>query len=313
MKSPSAASRAASSGEGETLSSLCGPHAVPKIKPDFREAKDVVSAPFSPCSNEGWENLMNWDHTEKASAFAKSSVISSTSAAPLTPRSGSNITPRPHAEVNQTSGLLTESRKRKSFSLVDRHTDAATNVTQSEAPVFKRSHNAIEKRYRTNLNHKITALRDAIPSIRKLDAAAADDVDGLNSAPKLNKATVLSKAIEYIQFLEGRNQRLEEENATLKECMAAMEQEETKILRTPGEAALEVGNDAPYQGSASVCTAPLNHSPAFNDPQGMIRVPEDIKRLRQGTPQAHYHERSTRPLPSSGGIEVYLGAMLRMP
>lgn len=313
MKSPSATSRTASSRGGGTLSSLCGPHAVPKTKPDIREARDVVSAPSSPCSNEGWENLMNWDHTEKASAFAKTSVISSTSTTPLIPTSSSNSIPRPHAEANQTSGLLTESRKRKSFSVIDRHTNAATSVSQSETPVFKRSHNAIEKRYRTNLNYKIAALRDAVPSIRKLDAPAADDVDGLSSAPKLNKATVLSKAIEYIQFLEGRNQCLEEENTTLKGCVAAMEQEEPKILRTPGEAALEVGSDALYQGSASVCTAPLNHSPAFNDPQGMIRVPEDIKRLRQGTPQAHYHERSTRPLPSSGGIEVYLGAMLRMP
>lgn len=302
MKSPSPPSRTASYAEANT-------------EPDTREIPEVVPAPPSPCSNEGWENLMNWDDTEKASAFTKAYVPSPASAKgwPLAPASSSKTIPRPDAEVNQASGLLTESRKRKSFSAIDGPTDATTSVSQSEAQVSKRSHNAIEKRYRTNLNHKIAALRDAVPSIRKSDAPAADDDDGLSSASKLNKATVLSKAIEYIQFLEGRNQRLEEENSTLKGCVSAMEQEETKIVRTPGEAAPEAGSDAQYMGSASVSNASLNYSPAFNDPQGMIRVPEDIRRLRQGTPQAHYHERSARPLPSPGGIEVYLGAMLRMP
>jgi hypothetical protein len=56
----------------------------------------------------------------------------------------------------------------------------------------------IEKRYRTNLNDKIAALRDSVPSLRIMTKSArgedtADDreeLHGLTPAHKLNKATV---------------------------------------------------------------------------------------------------------------------------
>lgn len=56
----------------------------------------------------------------------------------------------------------------------------------------------IEKRYRTNLNDKIAALRDSVPSLRIMTKSArgedtADDreeLQGLTPAHKLNKATV---------------------------------------------------------------------------------------------------------------------------
>jgi hypothetical protein len=56
----------------------------------------------------------------------------------------------------------------------------------------------IEKRYRTNLNGTIAALRDSVPSLRIMSKSArgedsADDrqeLQGLTPAHKLNKATV---------------------------------------------------------------------------------------------------------------------------
>lgn len=64
-------------------------------------------------------------------------------------------------------------------------------------PVKKTAHNMIEKRYRTNLNDKIAALRDSVPSLRVMaksargeDADAKEDLQGLTPAHKLNKATV---------------------------------------------------------------------------------------------------------------------------
>ena len=65
-------------------------------------------------------------------------------------------------------------------------------------PVKKTAHNMIEKRYRTNLNDKIAALRDSVPSLRIMSKSArgedtADDreeLQGLTPAHKLNKATV---------------------------------------------------------------------------------------------------------------------------
>lgn len=49
------------------------------------------------------------------------------------------------------------------------------------------------------------------------DDEDAADLVGLGSQPvsKLNKATILTKATEYIRFLERRNQRLAQENASL--------------------------------------------------------------------------------------------------
>ena len=61
----------------------------------------------------------------------------------------------------------------------------------------KLSHNMIEKKYRTNINLKIVALRDAVPALR-IAAGSKDvtvaDLEGLTPALKLNKALVLTKA-----------------------------------------------------------------------------------------------------------------------
>jgi hypothetical protein len=56
----------------------------------------------------------------------------------------------------------------------------------------------IEKRYRTNLNDKIAALRDSVPSLRIMSKSARgedttedqEELHGLTPAHKLNKATV---------------------------------------------------------------------------------------------------------------------------
>lgn len=81
----------------------------------------------------------------------------------------------------------------------------------------KSSHNMIEKKYRTNINSKIVALRDAVPSLR---IAAGKDVsvaelEGLTPASKLNKASVLTKATEYIKHLESKNEALSQQNMQL--------------------------------------------------------------------------------------------------
>ena len=130
-------------------------------------------------------------------------------------------------------------------------------------PPKKTAHNMIEKRYRTNLNDKIKALRDAVPALRIMarksheaatsvaavgtqrgrrsedaemtefggrfagarvdeERAAAEeeedeeDLRGLVPVHKLNKATILNKATEYIGILERQNQSLAKENAMLR-------------------------------------------------------------------------------------------------
>lgn len=89
-----------------------------------------------------------------------------------------------------------QSRKRKSSAEVEDEDDDESNG--QHPPVKKTAHNMIEKRYRTNLNDKIAALRDSVPSLRIMSKSArgedtADDreeLQGLTPAHKLNKATV---------------------------------------------------------------------------------------------------------------------------
>ena len=88
------------------------------------------------------------------------------------------------------------SRKRKSSMEVEDEDDE--DSSGQHPPVKKTAHNMIEKRYRTNLNDKIAALRDSVPSLRIMTKSArgedtADDreeLQGLTPAHKLNKATV---------------------------------------------------------------------------------------------------------------------------
>ncbi|OHE99344.1 helix-loop-helix DNA-binding domain-containing protein [Colletotrichum orchidophilum] len=106
----------------------------------------------------------------------------------------------------------------------------------------KNPHNMIEKRYRVNINEKIIALRDAVPSLRcvvqqtenpQAAAAAAEsdeafdvveELGGLMPARKLNKATILSKATEYISHLEKKNSQLWKENEELEKRLAEAQQ-----------------------------------------------------------------------------------------
>jgi hypothetical protein len=89
-----------------------------------------------------------------------------------------------------------QGRKRKSSAELDDEDDEDSPGHQH--PVKKTAHNMIEKRYRTNLNDKIAALRDSVPSLRIMSKSARgedtnddrEDLQGLTPAHKLNKATV---------------------------------------------------------------------------------------------------------------------------
>ncbi|XP_018094813.1 sterol regulatory element-binding protein 1 isoform X2 [Xenopus laevis] len=74
------------------------------------------------------------------------------------------------------------------------------------------AHNAIEKRYRCSINDKIIELKDLVAG----------------TEAKLNKSSVLKKAIDYIRFLQQNNIKLKQENMMLK--MAAQKNNTLKDL-----------------------------------------------------------------------------------
>jgi hypothetical protein len=81
---------------------------------------------------------------------------------------------------------------------------------KGDGPRPKTSHTTIERRYRNNLNTRMTGLRQAVPALRILDKNiptpsgvidVVDErgyVDGVKAAKKNSKSTILGKATEYI-------------------------------------------------------------------------------------------------------------------
>ncbi|KAK6430366.1 Clr6 histone deacetylase associated PHD protein-2 Cph2 [Oleoguttula sp. CCFEE 5521] len=105
--------------------------------------------------------------------------------------------------------------------------DGELQYDEDGRPIKKTSHNVIEKRYRNNLNDKIVALRNSVPALRAMSRINAgddsEDLEGLAPAHKLNKATVMAKATEYIKHLEKRNNTMQDDMNALKARLAAVE------------------------------------------------------------------------------------------
>lgn len=101
--------------------------------------------------------------------------------------------------LSNTSPRGTQTRKRKSSPLTEEEEeDEETPETPERPPLKKTAHNMIEKRYRTNLNDKIAALRQSVPSLRATEKSLSgkggrkladmiEDLDGLVPPNKLNK------------------------------------------------------------------------------------------------------------------------------
>ncbi|XP_035888756.1 sterol regulatory element-binding protein 1 isoform X5 [Phyllostomus discolor] len=90
------------------------------------------------------------------------------------------------------------------------------------------AHNAIEKRYRSSINDKIIELKDLV----------------VGTEAKLNKSAVLRKAIDYIHFLQQNNQKLKQENLSLRTAA-----HKSKSLKDLVSACGSGGNsDVPMEG-----------------------------------------------------------------
>ncbi|KAK4232518.1 helix-loop-helix DNA-binding domain-containing protein [Podospora fimiseda] len=87
------------------------------------------------------------------------------------------------------------------------------------------AHNDIERKYRTNLKDKISELRDAVPALRTIsEHGEEEDAAQPSRTPKVSKGTVLTKATEYIHYLERRNKQIVQEHRELSRRLQAFEQ-----------------------------------------------------------------------------------------
>jgi hypothetical protein len=120
----------------------------------------------------------------------------------------------------------TEVRSKKRKSSTGSEGSEPQNLTYSK----KRGHNATEKRYRSNLNDKIAALRQRVPGLRDIpEGELADAIPGeaegpiCDAGPNCGKAEILTGAVEYIHHLERAIERLGSEVVLLETRVMAFE------------------------------------------------------------------------------------------
>jgi len=223
----------------------------------------------------------------------------------LTPQhSSSSPESRPSLDLRLSGDTLREQTSPNERPMLKRKlspSDVPTPDQRTEAipAAKKRPHNVIEKRYRANLNEKIAELRDSVPSLRitkkktkEVPDADSDEeeLDGLVPSNKLNKASILTKAVEYIRHLEFRTKRLEEENKSLKERLDTLD----KVIAQGGHDAQRAAaftSDTIIESSAaeSPGESPSDTKPSTSGPpSGLIPMPESWRRLRQNQSQEHY-------------------------
>ncbi|XP_044158809.1 sterol regulatory element-binding protein 1 isoform X1 [Bufo gargarizans] len=135
------------------------------------------------------------------------------------------------------------------------------------------AHNAIEKRYRSSINDKIIELKDLV----------------MGTEAKLNKSSILKKAIDYIRYLQQSNVKLKQENMmlkmaaqknnTLKDLVAGpgvnmdgMKAEMMEILTPPPS---DVGSPSHTGSPLSQCSSDSEPDSPFND-EAKVQVKQEM-------------------------------------
>ena len=213
------------------------------------------------------------------------------------------------AEFSDTSP---QSAKKRKLSTEPPTTTASTSGFSEgkSMSMQNRSHSIVEKRYRTNLNDKIAELRNSVPALRE-NGQSPGEVGGSVPAFKHNKATILTKAIEYIRLLEKRNTYLEEANDALRsyarQTTRETDNQEDNLRSETAPSLAEIRETSPVDIQPP--------SSGSKEPRGLISVPEEMKRLRNIPPQPHYADQApfidqTEETSSSSGSVSIRGGKL---
>lgn len=254
---------------------------------DTANAKATYAA-SNPPGND-WDHWMDWDPVSPSDQASTASIRLSTHGHDPQHSSVEIDEPRNLSPIDKEGHDPPRPAKKRKVS-----TDSAESATRPGSQdrkmisVQNKSHSIVEKRYRTNLNDKITDLRRSIPSLRG-EIPNTAEAEKHSAAPKPNKSTVLIKAIEYIHQLEQRNAYLENVNASLR-SQACNAKSEVVLSAHTVKAELSKSSNASSEDSPSTCEDSRIPSDV---PQGMIPVPEDFRRLRNSAPQDHYADQTS--------------------
>jgi hypothetical protein len=163
------------------------------------------------------------------------------------------------------------------------------------------AHNAIERRYRNNINDRIAELKSVVPALvhakvksgskrnNEEDDDDEDDnevLDGVAVATKLNKATILRKATEYIVHLKNTNQQTRDDNAALRQIIAHLPGGQEQLMR--------------YQLQAQYKAAQESHRIAFEKAQQKQDILNSTNNRRKR--RRAYDRRSQDDSDSSGPV-----------
>lgn len=157
--------------------------------------------------------------------------------------------------ANLTNNLYTQPSSRAGRNSLNHVVSPISDTKEPETHERPKSaHNIIEQRYRNKINDKFQVLQNSVPTLRVAarrkskksksgeynDSDISDevsdedtfleDLQGLEPARKLNKGTILTKSIEYIKFLELKNERmkLERDQLIMKAQMLGLSIDESK-------------------------------------------------------------------------------------
>ena len=246
--------------------------------------KEEIHDAASDSPDNDWDHWIEWN---AISPFNRASIESIQSSAHPPDSQHSSVNGDESRNLTPVSKEgLTSPRPAKKRKVSTESAESATpprSQRRNSTSVQNKSHSIIEKRYRTNLNDKIADLRKTVPSLR----GDPSETERLSAAPKHNKSTVLTKAIEYIRHLEQRNAYLENVNVKLRSQARNVRSRSVQC----GDNIIEESSESSYAGTEDSPSANQDSPSASNPPQGMIPVPDDIRKLRIQGNQEHYADR----------------------